>query len=126
MSPTYAATATREGRWWLVRVPEIDGVTQARSLAEAEVMARDLVAITLDVPQATVTVALTVDLPDDVADHLARATEAKAAAEASAATAAREAREVAARLVKAGVSLRDVGAVLGVSHQRAHQLAHSA
>jgi len=40
MTTTYTATATREGRWWLVRVPEIDGVTQARSLAEAEVMAR--------------------------------------------------------------------------------------
>ena len=54
MITTYKAEVTRaqkkgEGHWWMISVPEIDGVTQARKLEEVEVMARDLIAITLDV-----------------------------------------------------------------------------
>ncbi|EQD47326.1 hypothetical protein B1A_14362, partial [mine drainage metagenome] len=47
---TYKATVTREDRWWMVRIPEIGGLTQARRLSEAKSMARSLVAITLDIP----------------------------------------------------------------------------
>jgi hypothetical protein len=42
--PTYQATVTREDGWWMVHVPAIDGLTQARRLADAPTMARELVA----------------------------------------------------------------------------------
>lgn len=41
---------SREGRWWMVRIPEIDGLTQARSEDQVRRMARDYIALTLDVP----------------------------------------------------------------------------
>jgi hypothetical protein len=53
---TYTANITREGDWWMIHVPEIDGVTQAHDLAEAGQMARELIAVTLDVPLDTVVV----------------------------------------------------------------------
>jgi len=56
--PTYLVEAWREDPWWLARV--IDGpdaaalgaVTQARSKADVEPMARDLIATILDCTDA--------------------------------------------------------------------------
>jgi len=61
---TYTATAVREGRWWNIQVPEVGGHTQARRLADIETMARELIAVTLDVPLSAVAVA--------VSDHQGR------------------------------------------------------
>ena len=44
----YTARVTRDDRFWLIHVPEIDRFTQARHLREVEAMARDLIAGTLD------------------------------------------------------------------------------
>jgi hypothetical protein len=41
-STIYTAHATKEERWWIVRVDGV-GVTQAKNLREAQLMARDLV-----------------------------------------------------------------------------------
>ena len=70
---TYNATATREGRWWIVDVPDI-GVTQGRTTREAERMAADLVAIMLDIPVEQVTVNVTFRLSDELTNevHIAR------------------------------------------------------
>lgn len=46
----YDVTISCDGGWWLVHVPAIDGLTQASHLGDVEQMARELVAITLDVP----------------------------------------------------------------------------
>lgn len=121
---TYTATVSREDGWWMIHVPEIDGLTQARRLLEAETMARELIAVTLGVPLDTVTVDIQVtnvadiDIPtrlDAIRADRARAAELERAASADAASLARD-------LVSARVPLRDVGAILGISHQRAHQL----
>jgi len=55
----YTATAMREGSWWLVSIPDLDGLTQARTLADAELAAREWIAVTLDVPLDTVSVTVT-------------------------------------------------------------------
>ena len=47
---TFHAEAARDGEFWSVRVPEIGRTTQARTPAEIEPMARDLIAIMEDVP----------------------------------------------------------------------------
>ena len=46
---TYHATAERDGRFWVIHVEEIERWTQARSIAEVDEMARDLVAVMTDV-----------------------------------------------------------------------------
>lgn len=121
---TYTAQVTRDGRWWMVAVPEIDGLTQARRLSEAELMARELIAVTLDLPLDDVAVDVRVESVDDVdvASRLASIRQRRAKASRLEHEASAGAAELARDLVSHGVPLRDVGAILGVSHQRAHQL----
>lgn len=127
MSTTYTARVTREDRWWMVSVPEIDGLTQARRLSEAERMARELIAVTQGTSVEDVRVRVEVDRVGDVevrsrleqlhADRSEAARLERASSDL--------ARSIAQDLVAEGIPLRDVGEVLGISHQRAHQLVSS-
>ncbi|HEY0558965.1 MAG TPA: hypothetical protein VGD03_01695 [Frankiaceae bacterium] len=53
---SYAVEVSRDDRWWSVRVPAIDGLTQARRLADVDQAARELIADALDVPISQVAV----------------------------------------------------------------------
>ncbi|MHB8245338.1 MAG: type II toxin-antitoxin system HicB family antitoxin [Acidimicrobiales bacterium] len=55
---TYRATVQREPGWWIVTVPELDLVTQARRVRDIQHMATDLVAAWLDADPADVRVEL--------------------------------------------------------------------
>lgn len=126
MSTSYTATASREGRWWIVTVPAVDGVTQARRLADVDEMARSLVAVTLDVAVEDVTIDLSVAAVDgvEVEAELTAIRDERAQAAALERDASSRAQRLARDLVAQDVSLRDVGAILGLSHQRVHQLVH--
>lgn len=50
MSNVYEATVTQEGKYWVIDIPAIDALTQARDEDEVELMARQLVAVTKDIP----------------------------------------------------------------------------
>jgi len=45
MSVTYDVDVTREGKWWMVSIPALDGLTQAYNLSEVEAMARSYIAV---------------------------------------------------------------------------------
>jgi hypothetical protein len=119
---TYHATAELEGRYWLVHVEEVDRWTQARHLREVESMARDLVAVMLDVGEETFDLELDVRLPASVQEHLDAAKRLRDEAVHANSASAVEVRLAARELVDASVPLRDIGQLLGVSHQRVHQL----
>src|SRR5262245_59859938 len=119
---TSDATATRDGRWWLIVVPGI-GATQARGLAGAEDQARDLVAAVLDVDIEAVSVDVLPDLGDDVLEEVQDVRRRLADAAAAAAAEADDYRVLAARLVADhGLTGADTATVLGVSPQRVSQL----
>ena len=123
---TYKVNVTREGKWWMVSIPAIDGLTQARRLSEAELMAKEYIAVTLDVPIESVDVQVNVERignVDAIQDLLALIQRDRAEALELEKHATQQASKLARALVEQDVPLRDVGAVLGVSHQRAHQLA---
>lgn len=106
---TFKATASREGKYWVVDVKGV-GVTQGRNATEATAMARDLIAVMEDSPLDNVRVS--------VEFKVTAVTDAAVAQE----RAATESRKLAAKLIDAGLSGRDVAEVLGVSPQRVSQL----
>jgi hypothetical protein len=55
-SVTYTAVCERVGDWWEVTVPELDEVTQARTLDDVPATVVDLVALMTDVDPAKVSV----------------------------------------------------------------------
>jgi len=121
----YDVNVSRDGRWWMIEIPAIDGLTQARRVDEVEDMARSLIAVTLDLAPSEIelgSVSINVDGFGSVDSAAAEVSALKAQAAQLEQDASKRQREVAVGLVGAGIPLRDVGAILGVSFQRAGQL----
>lgn len=121
---TYDITVTREGKWWMIEAPAIDGLTQARRLSEIKDMAVSLIAVTMDVPASHVrvnVVAMIVDGTNLVEHRRQIDAEREVARDAE-----RKAAELTMNLVRKldadHVPLRDIGEAVGVSFQRVHQL----
>jgi hypothetical protein len=119
---TYNATATREGRWWVVEVPEI-GVTQGRTTREAERMAADLVAIMLDTSVEQVSVNVNFRLSDELTNEVRIARQAQKDADKAQRDAADRSRAAIRHILATGLSKQDAARVLGISAQRVSQLA---
>lgn len=118
----YEVTVRRDGRFWYIEIPAVDGATQARNLGEVDEMARDYISSLTDIPQERIEVAVTIELPADVQAHLAAASALREEEAHARARAAEESRAAARALKAQGLTVREVGAALGVSHQRAQQL----
>jgi DNA-directed RNA polymerase specialized sigma subunit len=78
----------------------------------------------VDVPADSFELTVHINLPKSVEDHL-KAAEAYRGQAAEANRRASEEARVAAKILAAEMPLREVGAVLDVSHQRVHQLVNS-
>ncbi|WFE38108.1 type II toxin-antitoxin system HicB family antitoxin [Micromonospora sp. WMMD998] len=116
----YTATCVRSGGWWAITVPEITGVfSQARRLDQVEGMAREAIALLLEVDPLSFDVEVQPEMPQEVT-RARKARSALRAAEES----AEEATVTAVRaLLSKGYTVRDAGALLGISAQRVSQLA---
>ncbi|NQX11791.1 antitoxin HicB [Microbacteriaceae bacterium VKM Ac-2855] len=117
-----AATAERDGRWWLVRIPELDTVGQARTVAETQAVAAEIAALYLNVPEESLEVTVAVHVSAEAERAWAEAEEAEAEA--------RRAQERSATLRRAAVriargdryTLDAAAAAFGVSRSRIQQL----
>jgi hypothetical protein len=123
---TYRADVERDGRFWHIRVPEVGRSTQARHVRDIEPMARDLIAVMEDVPADSFLVDVDIALPDEVRKDLDLSADLRQQAATSQHAAAELTRHAARRLHDDGLTLRDIGKLLDVSHQRAHQLVEEA
>ncbi len=122
----YEVDVERDGRFWHIHVPEVARSTQARTLREIEPMAMDLIVIMDEVQRGAFQLDIHITLPEDVRRELDTAAELREKAASAQAEAARLSRGAARRLHDLGLPLRDIGKVLGVSYQRAHQLVDEA
>lgn len=119
---------TRDGRWWMVHIPEIDGLTQARRIGEAEQMAREFIALETSTPIADVMVTIaSITVPGlgdihELADEIRDLREAARNADSAVADATKR---YAKRATKAGIPVRDIAELLDVSPQRVSQLANA-
>lgn len=120
----YRVEAVRSGDWWAITVPDLDGVfSQAKRLDQVETHAREAIAMMLDTDEDDVgELDVHVTPPDTVAELLEAFKVSVAAAAEASQEASRMRRRVAQALRDEGLPLRDVGRLIGVSHQRVHQL----
>jgi DNA-directed RNA polymerase specialized sigma subunit len=120
----YTARAQREGKWWAISVEGLPGaLSQVRRLDQAEAMAREVIALVLDLPEDSFDVVVTPELNEKHREALAELERAKEQyAESMAALAERQQRATLLLVRDAGLTVRDAATVLGVSFQRVSQL----
>lgn len=120
----YTVRVSREGKWWMIYIPALDALTQARRLSEVEDMARSLIAVTMDVPPDQVRFRTELEAIEDirVTKRLEQLQADRRDAEKAQARFRERQRALARDLARRGLTVRDIGSVLGVSFQRAQQL----
>lgn len=122
---TWSVNVQRDGKFWLIQVPGLDGGSQGRTLAEVDEMSRDFIAAMTDSPESSFDIDVNIQLPADVVAHLAESERLREQAARARSQSAEEAR-IAARLLKSsGLTVREIGRALKISHQRAQQLVSS-
>ena len=121
---TYTARAERGDSWWAVTVDEEPGIiTQTRRLDQIPDMVRDALQLFPELSDDPASAEVTVVVADEHASRAARARELADRARAAQDEASEAMREVARSFATEGLPYRDIGTLLGVSYQRAQQLA---
>jgi predicted RNase H-like HicB family nuclease len=118
---TFTAEIHRETKYWVAHVPELDRTTQGRTMSEVEYMVRDLVRLFTDEDHTKVDIVIRMEDPR-LQEELEAALAARREAAVAVARATERSQRAAAGLRAAGATVRDIGALLGVTFQRAHQL----
>lgn len=120
---SYAVTVRRVNDWWAIDIPELGIHTQARRLDQVEDMARDAIALTLDVPHDQIEVGVAIRLRSDVEHDWYAVQHARGEAARAQWLATQATGEFASNLVqREGMRTREVAYLLGVSHQRVSQM----
>jgi DNA-directed RNA polymerase specialized sigma subunit len=133
---TYQVTATRDGDWWSLVANDVDGrevASQARRLDQADAAIREAIALVLDADHDAFDLDITPELErvavsDETLEVLALRRELAELSD----RAHRQTPAAVAELRAAGLTVRDVAQLLGVTPSRVSQiekqdhLAHSA
>ena len=121
---TYTVAARRWKHGWELHITGV-GVTQSRTLGKAETMVRDYIETLTGQDANDAHVIITTELGHGLDEEARAAREAVVAADQATRAAAARSRKVARDLKRAGLSGRDIAAILKVSAQRVSQLLKS-
>lgn len=109
---TFTALCERAGRWWTIHVPQVEGLTtQVRSLDQAEIVTRQLIARALAVPAE----AIRIDVLPDVPAPVTHAIQLRHAARQAVEAATRATGDALEALAREGIIFRDAATMLGLS-----------
>lgn len=117
------AIATRDGRWWQVRLPEFDAVGQARTIREIPAVAAEIGALPLGVPAEELEVQVTVRVNAEAERLWDEARDVEDAARAALQRAAALRRQAVQQARADGYKLDAAAAAFGVTTSRIQQLA---
>ena len=123
---TYRVTATRDGDWWSLvaaDVQEREVASQSRRLDQAEAAIREAIALVLDVAQSEFEVDITPELDRiEVSDDTLEVLELRRALAELSDRARRQTPAAIDELRRAGLTVRDVAQLLGVTPSRVSQI----
>lgn len=121
----YEAVITREGRIWVVTIPELDIVGQAGKLSEVEEAAKEIIGLWLETEAEDIDVHCRFELPAAEQALIQTAEQSEARARQALAEAAEKRRAAVKGLLSHGLSQTEVATLMGVSKQRVSQLSSS-
>lgn len=119
---TYRVLAERGETAWVLDVPEIKRSTQSLRLDQAERMASELISIMTERTEGSFDVAIEIKLDQRLEVVIERAKERRRTAVVAQQEASAAQRTAARSLADAGLTTRDAGQLLGLTHQRIAQL----
>jgi len=109
---TFTALCERAGRWWTIRVPQVEGLTaQVRSLEQAEMMTRQSIGRALGIPPESIRIEVVPEAPAPVSQAL----QARHAARQAVETAVQATRVALEALLQEGYLYHDAATLLGLS-----------
>lgn len=121
---TYTARLEREkdGRWTAELAEEPRVHTWAKTVDQALARVREAAALWFDANEDEIEVIPQAVLPQTTGRTVERARQARQEARNADRLAVEQTRKAATALTARGISMRDAAAILGISHQRVHQL----
>ncbi len=123
MTHQFTSIARKDGRWWVVQCEQHPGaISQVARLDQAQEHQREAIAFVANLPQETIVVTVRAVLDPAITLEIEAADKLREEAESAAKLSATRRRHAALAMKAAGLTVRDIGTVLHVSHQRAHQL----
>jgi len=122
---TFHVTATRNKRGWTLVGVEHGAVSEVTRLDQAVDDMREPLAWLSGLPEDAFDIEIVPVLPDEFDTEWAAAERLRAESARANTAAAEHARRAARVLAAQGLPLRDIGEIMGVSHQRAHQLVNA-
>ncbi|MDJ0363117.1 HicB family toxin-antitoxin system [Rhodococcus sp. H29-C3] len=124
MSKIYSVSVTRDGKWWMISVPELDALTQARRIDDVPTMARELIALETGVALDEVEIEERIELAsgEDLSTRVRAIKDRRVQLLEDEAHVKSETQRFAKELADAHIPVRDIGSLLGVTFQRASQL----
>jgi predicted RNase H-like HicB family nuclease len=112
-----------ETGWWVVTIPEVSGaVTQCKRLDKVPDDVGEVLELLTGKKPGTYELDVHTIVPGKAGELAARALELRAQADALAGTVAATTCTAVVTLSKSGFSMRDIGQLVGVSHQRVDQI----
>ncbi len=121
---TFTARLEREadGRWTVELADEPRVHTWGKTIDQALARMREAAAMWFETDEASIALVPSVVLPQAVLRTVEQAGQAREQARHADRLAIEKTRRAAAGLARRGISMRDSAAILGISHQRVHQL----
>lgn len=119
MKPQIVAKAVKDGKFWFIQIEGTELATQAKTFDTIEFMARDLYSFIKEVPKDSFDVVVKTGLTE--IPEVAQLVSCRKNLE----TARKEYNEVQEKAIKklaATLTMKEIGAVLGISNQRVSQI----
>ena len=119
----HTINAQRSGRWWVLQSVEAPGaIAQVRRLEQAEEIIEAIAFVTGE-PVESIEIRMEIVIPNEVQEVLEEAERLRELARTAQHAAAEEIRKAARAMSEdLHLTVREIGTLLGVSYQRAHQL----
>lgn len=119
----FTSTARKDGRWWVVQCDQVPGaLSQVTRLEDAADHQREAISMVMDIDESEINVSLIFGIEGRVRDLLDAAVAKRDEAERLAGAASAEIALAVRTLSDDQVSMRDIGTIIGVSHQRVGQI----